>query len=67
MGRLPWQKAKSREERPPYRVHEVAEKWNVSDKAVLEALKAGRLRGFRLNRMWLIPPEAVDRLEAGGS
>ena len=29
---------------------------------VLDAIKSGRLSAFRLNRMWLIPRDAVDRL-----
>jgi len=40
---------------PPYRVSEVARKLGVSTRVVLVALKSGRLAGFRLNRMWLIP------------
>jgi excisionase family DNA binding protein len=52
---------------PPYRVSEVARKLGVSNKAVLDALKSGRLAGFRLNRMWLVPRDAMDRLRAGAS
>jgi excisionase family DNA binding protein len=47
---------------PPYRVNQVARKLGVSNRAVLDALKSGRLSGFKLNRMWLIPREGVDRL-----
>jgi excisionase family DNA binding protein len=47
---------------PPYRVSEVARKLGVSNKAVLDALKSGRLAGFRLNRMWLIPRDEIDQL-----
>lgn len=52
---------------PPYRVSQVAVRLGVSNKAVLDAIKSGRLRGFKLNRMWLIPRESVDRLSAGAS
>jgi excisionase family DNA binding protein len=52
---------------PPYRVGEVARQLGVSNKAVLDALKRGRLSGFKLNRMWLIPRDAVDRLRGDGS
>jgi excisionase family DNA binding protein len=47
---------------PPYRVGQVARKLGVSNKVVLDAIKRGRLSAFRLNRMWLIPRDAVDRL-----
>jgi excisionase family DNA binding protein len=50
------------EERPPYRVREAAEKLGVSTKAILGALKTGRLPGFKLNRVWLIPRAGVDGL-----
>jgi excisionase family DNA binding protein len=52
---------------PPYRVSQAARKLGVSNKAILDALKNGRLAGFRLNRMWLIPRDAIDRLGSGGS
>jgi hypothetical protein len=32
---------------------------------VLDALKRGRIPGFKLNRMWLIPRDAIDRLGDG--
>jgi len=51
---------------PPYRVGEVARQLGVSNKAVLDALKRGRLSGFKLNRMWLIPRDAIDRLGGDG-
>ena len=50
------------DEGPPYRVSQAARKLGVSNKAVLDALKSGRLTGFRLNRMWLIPRDEIDRL-----
>jgi excisionase family DNA binding protein len=47
---------------PPYRVRQAARKLGVSNKAILDALKNGRLAGFRLNRMWLIPRDEIDQL-----
>jgi excisionase family DNA binding protein len=49
---------------PPYRVGQVARMLGVSSKLVLDALKSGRLSGFKLNRMWLIPRDGIDRLSA---
>jgi excisionase family DNA binding protein len=54
-------------EPPPYRVGEAARRLGVSNKTVLDALKGGRLSGFKLNRMWLIPRDAIDRLGDSGS
>jgi hypothetical protein len=51
---------------PPYRVGEVVPQLGVSNKAALDALKRGRLSGFKLNRMWLIPRDAIDRLGGDG-
>jgi excisionase family DNA binding protein len=47
---------------PPYRVRQAARKLGVSNKTILDALKNGRLAGFRLNRMWLIPRDEIDQL-----
>jgi excisionase family DNA binding protein len=52
---------------PPYRVGEVARQLGVSNKAVLDALKRSRIPGFKLNRMWLIPRDAINRLRGDGS
>jgi excisionase family DNA binding protein len=52
---------------PPYRVSQAAKKLGVSNKAILDALRNGRLAGFSLNRMWLIPRDAIDRPGTGGS
>jgi excisionase family DNA binding protein len=49
-------------ERPPYRVSEAARKLGVSNRAILDALRSGRLTGFKLNRMWLIPRGQIDQL-----
>lgn len=50
---------------PPYRVRQAAKKLGVSNRVVLDALKSGRLVGFRLNRMWLIPRREIDQLDGG--
>ena len=50
----------------PYRVQDLAQRWGVSPKAIRDALDAGALRGFRLQRMWLIPAEEVAAREAVG-
>jgi excisionase family DNA binding protein len=50
---------------PPYRVGELAARWGVSDETIKDALRAGRLRGFRLNRVWLIDRESAHQLERG--
>jgi excisionase family DNA binding protein len=70
LATVPYMENQNRNEEatlPPYRVRQAARKWGVSNKAVLDALKSGRLVGFRLNRMWLIPRDEIDRLGAGGS
>jgi len=36
-----------------------------SDETIKDALRAGRLRGFRLNRVWLIDRESAHQLERG--
>jgi hypothetical protein len=53
------------DERPPYRVLELAERWRVNPKLVRDAIKSGRLKAFRLNKMDLIPAESVERMESG--
>jgi hypothetical protein len=58
--------SRGQDERPPYRVGQLAKKWNVGNKLILEALKSGRLGGFQLNRMWLIPRDSADRFSGSG-
>jgi predicted transcriptional regulator len=53
--------------RAPYRSSEIAQRWGVSPQAVVAAIKSGRLDGFQLQRIWLITPESVERVERGGS
>jgi hypothetical protein len=52
-------------QRRPYRVAEVARRWGVSTKVVTDAIKRGKLLAFRPSRVWLIPPESVERVESG--
>jgi excisionase family DNA binding protein len=51
--------------KPPLRVSEFAEELGVTDKNVRDAIKSRRLFAFRLNKMWLIPPEELDRVKRG--
>lgn len=51
--------------RPPLRIPEVARRLNASEQEIRNALRAGKLDGFRLGRSWLIRPESVDRLLRG--
>jgi hypothetical protein len=51
--------------RPPYRVSQLADRWKVNPKLIRDAIKAGRLQAFRLNKMELIPAESADRMERG--
>jgi excisionase family DNA binding protein len=50
---------------PPYRSDEAAAVLGTSTKAVIAAVKKGRLAGAQLNRIWLINREQVDRLARG--
>lgn len=50
---------------PPYRVEEVARRWGVAEATVTAALRAGRLQGFQLQKIWLIPRASVARVERG--
>jgi excisionase family DNA binding protein len=52
---------------PPLRVSDVAAAFGVSGAAVRAACKSGRIRAYRLNRAWLIPPDEVDRISSEGT
>jgi hypothetical protein len=52
-------------EPPPHRVEELATAWGVSDDSIRDGLRSGRIRGFRLNRIWLIPHAEKLRIEQG--
>jgi excisionase family DNA binding protein len=45
---------------PPYRVREVARKFGLSNKAVLDAIAGARVPAFRIGKAWLIPRKWVD-------
>jgi hypothetical protein len=48
--------------RPPYRVSELARKWDVDNRTVIRAIKGGQLFAWRMNRMYLIDAASADRL-----
>jgi len=50
---------------PPHRVEDLAVEWDVSGDAIRDALRAGRIKGFKLGRMWLIPDAEKRRIERG--
>jgi excisionase family DNA binding protein len=51
--------------RQAYRVSEFADALGLSDQSVSRAIKAGKIRTFRLNAMVLIPAEELDRVRSG--
>ena len=55
-----------KEIRPPYRIPEAARRLGISDQLTRKAILNGDLDAFRIGRTWLIRPESVDRLLAGG-
>ncbi len=54
----------------PIRSHlrpvEIVERTGLSKAIVMKELYAGRLKGFRVGRAWLVPIEEVDRWIRGG-
>ncbi len=44
-------------------VSEVAERWRCSNRAVHDAIRAGRLPAMKVAGHWLIEPDAVDAYE----
>jgi hypothetical protein len=50
---------------PPYRTEQVARRWGVPEQAITSALRAGVLKGFKLQKIWLIPRENVHAFERG--
>jgi hypothetical protein len=51
--------------RQAYRVAEFADALGLSDQSVWRAIKAGKIRTFKLNAMVLIPVEELDRVKGG--
>lgn len=54
-----------RVQRQAYRVSAFADALDVSTQSVARAIKAGKIRTFRLNSMILIPAEDLERVKAG--
>ena len=50
---------------PPHRVEALATEWGVSSDVIRDALRNGRIKGFRVNRLWLIPHAEKLRVERG--
>jgi excisionase family DNA binding protein len=51
---------------PPFRPDELAARWRVHGQTIRALLRSGRLRGFRVHKLWLIPREVVAEVERGG-
>jgi len=49
----------------PHRVEELAHEWGCSAGLIRDGLRSGRIKGFRINRMWLIPHAEKIRIESG--
>jgi len=45
---------------------EIVERTGLSKAFVMKELYAGRLKGFRVGRAWLVPVEELDRWIRGG-
>jgi hypothetical protein len=50
---------------PPYRTDQLARRWGVPEQAITSALRRGVLKGFKLQKIWLIPRENAHALERG--
>jgi excisionase family DNA binding protein len=46
---------------------QIAERWGVSANTVRALIKSGKLRGFRLGRLFRVPAEAVEEFEKGSA
>lgn len=53
------------EHRRPFTPDTLAERWQCSAETVRQMLRDGRLRGFRVGRMFRLPADAVDDYEEG--
>jgi excisionase family DNA binding protein len=51
--------------RPSFRPDELAQRWRVHEQTVTAMLRSGRLRGFKLQKLWRVPRENVELLERG--
>ena len=50
---------------PPFRPHDLARRWGVPEQTICALLRSGRLRGFKLQKLWLIPRKNVEAYERG--
>jgi hypothetical protein len=51
--------------RRAHRVEDLADESGVSADLIRDGLRSGRIKGFRINRMWLIPHAEKVRIESG--
>lgn len=51
--------------RRPFTPETLAERWQCSAETVRQMVRDGRLRGFRVGRMFRIPADVVDAFEEG--
>jgi excisionase family DNA binding protein len=52
---------------PPFRPDQLAQRWGVREQTVTAMLRSGRLRGFKLQKLWRVPRKNVELLEDGGN
>jgi hypothetical protein len=50
---------------PAHKVRDLAMAWNQDDEVIRRALRAGRVRGFRIGREWLVTDAEKQRVERG--
>lgn len=50
-------------ERPPLSPAQVAKRWGCSSTLIYDLLAAGKLRGFRLGKLWRVSADEVERYE----
>jgi hypothetical protein len=48
-----------------HRVEDLQHEWGVSGDSIRDALRDGRIKGFRFGRVWLIPDREKQRIEHG--
>lgn len=57
---------KHRPQKPrAHKVEALAEAWDCSSDAIRQALREGRIRGFRFGRAWRVTDEEKLRVERG--
>lgn len=50
-------------ERPPLSPAQIAKRWGCSSTLIYDLLAAGKLRGFRLGKLWRVSADEVERYE----